>query len=77
MRDKLREFLFPGLVLSIVASLWAVGHARALEDDVTRGCPPQPEMARLAHRLEVEQPCPDTSACPDTPSPSAAVDYAH
>ena len=67
MRDKLREFLFPGLVLSIVASLWAVGHARELEEDVSRGVPPQPEFVRLAHQAEAPRGCPDSS--------SAAIDY--
>lgn len=67
MRDKLRECLFPGLVLSIVASLWAVGNARELEEDVNHGVPPQPGLARMVRHAEASQSCPD--------SRSAAVDY--
>ena len=71
MRDTLREFLFPTLVLSIVASLWAVGHAQALEDDVRHGIPPQPGLARMVHHTET------THGCPDDDTGSAAVDYSH
>jgi hypothetical protein len=74
VRDKLREFLFPGLVLSIVASLWAVGHARELEEDVNHGVPPQPGLARMVRHTEADQTCAD-STCPD--QSSAAIDYVH
>jgi len=72
VRDKLREYLFPALVLSIVGSLWAVGHARELEEDVGRGVPPQPGLARMVRNVQAQQNCPDNG---DRDSRSAAVDY--
>jgi len=42
MIDRLREWLLPALGLMILAALWTVANAGAVEDDVTRGLPPAP-----------------------------------
>ena len=47
MVDVLRRLLYPAFVATIVATLWAMGHAQALAEQAydRRSCPPDnPEL---------------------------------
>ena len=44
---RLRELLFPTLVISIIASLWFVGRAQEMEDDIRNGVGPHPRWTAL------------------------------
>ena len=47
MLDRLREILYPLLVLAIIGSLWFVGWTQEKEDVVRLGTPPCPQWAAL------------------------------
>jgi hypothetical protein len=55
VRDKLRELLYPALVLSIVGSLWVAGYARDMEETAGRAEPPSPELVRIMRKIERQQ----------------------
>jgi hypothetical protein len=44
---RFREILFPLLVVSIIASLWAVGRCQEMEDDIRAGVGPSPRWTAL------------------------------
>jgi hypothetical protein len=44
---RFREFLFPTLVVAIIASLWVVGRAQEMEDDVRAGVGGSPRWTAL------------------------------
>jgi hypothetical protein len=44
---RLRELLYPTLVISIIASLWFVGRAQEMEDDIRNGVSPSPRWTAL------------------------------
>ena len=47
MLDRLREVLYPFLVIAIVGSLWFVGWTQEKEEAVRRGTPPSPQWVAL------------------------------
>jgi hypothetical protein len=44
---RIREILYPLLVVSIIASLWAVGRAQEMEDQIRAGVGPSPRWTAL------------------------------
>ena len=44
---RFREILFPTLVISIIASLWFVGRAQEMEDDIRHGIGPSSRWTAL------------------------------
>ena len=44
---RLRELLYPLLVLAIIGSLWVVGRAQEMEDDVRSGVGGAPRWTAL------------------------------
>ena len=44
---RLREILYPVLVISIIGSLWFVGRTQELEEDIRSGNPPNARWAAL------------------------------
>jgi hypothetical protein len=44
---RLREILFPVLVIMIIVSLWAVGRAQEMEDEIRHGVGPSPRWTAL------------------------------
>ena len=47
MLNRFRELLYPLLVISIIASLWAVGRAQEMEEEVRVGVGPTPRWTAL------------------------------
>jgi hypothetical protein len=48
---RLREILFPTLVMAIIGSLWLVGRAQEMEDDIRHGVGPSPRWTALVDSL--------------------------
>ena len=48
MYDRLREILYPLLVLSIIGSLWIVGRTQEMEDEIRAGKAPNARWAALS-----------------------------
>jgi hypothetical protein len=44
---RFREILFPTLVVSIIVSLWFVGRAQEMEDEIRHGVGPSPRWTAL------------------------------
>jgi hypothetical protein len=44
---RFREILFPTLVISIIVSLWFVGRAQEMEDEIRHGVGPSPRWTAL------------------------------
>jgi hypothetical protein len=44
---RFREILFPLLVIVIIASLWAVGRAQEMEEEIRFGVGPSPRWTAL------------------------------
>ena len=47
MLTRIREILFPLLVITIVASLWAVGRAQEMDEEIRLGVGPSPRWTAL------------------------------
>ena len=47
MLNRLRQLLFPTLVVAIIGSLWAVGRAQEMEDEIRLGVGPSPRWTAL------------------------------
>ena len=47
MLTRLREILFPLLVIMIIVSLWAVGRAQEMDEDIRVGVGPSPRWTAL------------------------------
>ena len=47
MLNSFRQILFPLLVLMIIGSLWAVGRAQEMEEDIRLGVGPSPRWTAL------------------------------
>ena len=45
--SQLRQLLFPLLVIMIIGSLWAVGRAQEMEEDIRFGIGPSPRWTAL------------------------------
>jgi hypothetical protein len=45
--SSFRQILFPLLVIMIIGSLWAVGRAQQMEDDIRYGVGPSPRWTAL------------------------------
>ena len=54
MLDRLRELLYPLLVIAIVGSLWFVGWTQEKEETVRRGTPPSPQWMALERVASVQ-----------------------
>ena len=54
LSDRLREILYPCLVVTIIGSLWAVGRAGEMEADVRVGLAPAPRWNAIRTQLSVE-----------------------
>ena len=48
MFNRLREILYPLLVVSIIGSLWIVGRTQEMEDEIRTGNPPNARWAALS-----------------------------
>ena len=47
VRSRFRALLFPLLVITIISSLWAVGRAQEMEDEIRSGVGPSPRWTAL------------------------------
>jgi hypothetical protein len=54
LSDRLREILYPSLVITILASLWAAGRAGEMEADVKLGLAPAPRWRDIKLKLDIE-----------------------
>jgi hypothetical protein len=45
--NRFRQILFPLLVIVIIGSLWAVGRAQEMEDEIRKGVGPTPRWTAL------------------------------
>jgi hypothetical protein len=63
VRERIRAFLFPFLVFSIIGSVWVIGWSQELEDE-THGLPASPS-AKLPE--QVDAPADAVAATPVEP----------
>jgi hypothetical protein len=68
LSDKLRELMYPALVMSIVGSVYAMGHTREKEAQVESGLLAAP----LPHWSRITQAADDDSTAPARPSSASA-----
>ena len=54
LTDRLREILFPALVVAIIGSLWVSGRVGEMEADIRLGLAPPREWKAMRARLVAE-----------------------